>query len=209
MVASSASEGVGGSGEGVGVAVVVGAPEGAAAAFAAGRFSAMTPAVVTLAISRTAATTATAKRRLRTRADGRRLGAPPNVGSIATAPRNRGSASPCAVRSSNGNPDGSGPPVTNRMSVECAARLAPVLASDWIEHRRADGETVGWIVPDEDGFRARDLLGREVTEGVVDCSLPRRRSTSSGSATSPTATHSGCLTAPSARFESPRRASGV
>ncbi len=43
-----------------------------------------------------------------------------------------------------------------------------MLPDDWIEHRRADGETVGWIVPDGDGFRARDLLGREVTAGVVD-----------------------------------------
>lgn len=43
-----------------------------------------------------------------------------------------------------------------------------MLPPDWIEHRRPDGETVGWIVPDGDGFRARDLLGREVTEGVVD-----------------------------------------
>jgi hypothetical protein len=43
-----------------------------------------------------------------------------------------------------------------------------VLPDGWIEHRRADGETVGWIVPDGDGFRAKDLLGREVTDGVVD-----------------------------------------
>ncbi|QKJ18204.1 hypothetical protein [Microbacterium hominis] len=39
--------------------------------------------------------------------------------------------------------------------------------ADWIEHRRADGELVGWIVPAGDGFRVRDLLGREVT-GEVD-----------------------------------------
>lgn len=43
-----------------------------------------------------------------------------------------------------------------------------MLPADWIEHRRADGETVGWIVPDGDGFRARDLLGREATHGIVD-----------------------------------------
>jgi hypothetical protein len=43
-----------------------------------------------------------------------------------------------------------------------------VLPDGWIEHRRADGETVGWIVPDAGGFRAKDLLGREVTDGVVD-----------------------------------------
>lgn len=41
------------------------------------------------------------------------------------------------------------------------------MASDWIPHRRPDGETVGWIVAEGDGFRARDLLGREVTD-VVD-----------------------------------------
>jgi len=43
-----------------------------------------------------------------------------------------------------------------------------VLPPDWIEHRRPDGETLGWIVPDGDGFRVRDLLGREVSRGVVD-----------------------------------------
>jgi hypothetical protein len=43
-----------------------------------------------------------------------------------------------------------------------------VLPTDWIEHRRPDRERVGWIVPAGAGFRARDLLGREVTEGVVD-----------------------------------------
>ena len=46
--------------------------------------------------------------------------------------------------------------------------LAGVLPAEWIEHRRSDGETVGWIVPDGDGFRARDLLGRVVTDGIVD-----------------------------------------
>lgn len=43
-----------------------------------------------------------------------------------------------------------------------------MLPPDWIEHRRPDGETVGWIVSAGDGFRARDLLGREVTDGIVD-----------------------------------------
>jgi hypothetical protein len=38
---------------------------------------------------------------------------------------------------------------------------------DWIEHRRADGERVGWIVPRGDGFVVIDLLGRERT-GLVD-----------------------------------------
>ena len=39
--------------------------------------------------------------------------------------------------------------------------------SDWIEHRRGDGERVGWMRPQGDGFVAVDLLGREVT-GQVD-----------------------------------------
>jgi len=39
--------------------------------------------------------------------------------------------------------------------------------SDWIEHRRGDGERVGWMRPQGDGFVAVDLLGREVT-GEVD-----------------------------------------
>lgn len=38
---------------------------------------------------------------------------------------------------------------------------------DWIEHRRGDGERVGWMRPAGDGFVAVDLLGRERT-GVVD-----------------------------------------
>lgn len=38
----------------------------------------------------------------------------------------------------------------------------------WIEHRRSgDGERVGWMRVDGDGFVAIDLLGREVT-GVVE-----------------------------------------
>lgn len=38
---------------------------------------------------------------------------------------------------------------------------------DWIEHRRADGERVGWMRPEGDGFVPIDLLGRELT-GPVD-----------------------------------------
>ena len=34
--------------------------------------------------------------------------------------------------------------------------------SDWIEHRRADGELLGWMTPDGDGYAVVDLLGREV-----------------------------------------------
>jgi hypothetical protein len=43
-----------------------------------------------------------------------------------------------------------------------------MVPADWIEHRRPDGETVGWIVPDGDGFRPVDVLGRHVTDGAVD-----------------------------------------
>jgi hypothetical protein len=43
-----------------------------------------------------------------------------------------------------------------------------VLPADWIEHRRADGEVVGWIVPDGEGFRVHDLLGRERTPAGED-----------------------------------------
>ena len=38
--------------------------------------------------------------------------------------------------------------------------------SDWIEHRRGDGERVGWMRPQGDGFVAVDLLGRDVTDEV-------------------------------------------
>ncbi|RKT35705.1 hypothetical protein DEU34_0208 [Microbacterium sp. AG1240] len=40
--------------------------------------------------------------------------------------------------------------------------------ADWIEYRRSDdGERVGWIAPEGDGFVAIDLLGRPRT-GVVE-----------------------------------------
>ena len=84
-----------------------------------------------------------------------------------------------------------------------------MLPPDWIEHRRPDGETVGWIVPDGDGFRARDLLGREVTDRVVDWLAAEEILESWASATSPTATCCGCRTVRSARSGSPRRACGV
>ncbi|WP_066043542.1 hypothetical protein [Herbiconiux solani] len=41
------------------------------------------------------------------------------------------------------------------------------MRADWIEHRRADdGERVGWMEPDGDGFVAIDLLGRPRTDPV-------------------------------------------
>lgn len=42
-----------------------------------------------------------------------------------------------------------------------------MLNADWIEHRRGrDGERLGWISPQDDGFVAHDLLGRRVTDPV-------------------------------------------
>ncbi|NYF13887.1 hypothetical protein HDC34_002181 [Pseudoclavibacter sp. JAI123] len=39
--------------------------------------------------------------------------------------------------------------------------------SDWIEHRRGDGELLGWMRPHGDGFVVIDLLGRECS-GELD-----------------------------------------
>jgi hypothetical protein len=41
------------------------------------------------------------------------------------------------------------------------------IADDWIPHRRGDGELVGWMRPEGDGFVVVDLLGRSVT-GALD-----------------------------------------
>ena len=38
--------------------------------------------------------------------------------------------------------------------------------ADWIEHRRGDGELLGWIRPDGEGFVVIDLLGRPLTEAL-------------------------------------------
>lgn len=43
-----------------------------------------------------------------------------------------------------------------------------MLPADWIELRRGDREVLGWIVPDGDGFRVHDLLGRERTTHPVE-----------------------------------------
>jgi hypothetical protein len=48
----------------------------------------------------------------------------------------------------------------------CYVRAVPI-SPDWIEHRRGDGELVGWMRPEAAGFVAMDLLRRPVT-GVVD-----------------------------------------
>ena len=39
---------------------------------------------------------------------------------------------------------------------------------DWIEHRRSDGEHLGWTVPAGNGVHVVDLLGRQRTEAPVD-----------------------------------------
>jgi hypothetical protein len=47
-------------------------------------------------------------------------------------------------------------------------RLLAMPAPDWIEHRRSDGEHVGWVVPAGDGFHIVDLLGRRRSQAPVD-----------------------------------------
>lgn len=42
------------------------------------------------------------------------------------------------------------------------------MPANWIEHRRADGERVGWMVPAGDGFHVVDLLGRRRTADPVE-----------------------------------------
>lgn len=38
--------------------------------------------------------------------------------------------------------------------------------SDWIEHRRGDGELLGWLRPQGEDFVVVDLLGRERSEAL-------------------------------------------
>ena len=48
----------------------------------------------------------------------------------------------------------------------------------WIPHRREDGELVGWIVPEGEGFVTIDLLGRSRSAEPLDwvaADLPRYR----------------------------------
>jgi hypothetical protein len=56
----------------------------------------------------------------------------------------------------------------SRSAVELLASLI-VLPEEWIEHRRGeDREPVGWIVPEGEGFRPVDVLGRRVTPAPVE-----------------------------------------
>jgi hypothetical protein len=42
-----------------------------------------------------------------------------------------------------------------------------MLSTEWIEHRRGrDGERLGWLAPEGDGFVVIDLLGRRRTDAV-------------------------------------------
>jgi hypothetical protein len=43
-----------------------------------------------------------------------------------------------------------------------------MLSPEWIEHRRGDGERVGWMIAADDGFHVVDLLGRQVTTEALD-----------------------------------------
>lgn len=43
-----------------------------------------------------------------------------------------------------------------------------MLPTDWIEHRRPDGEVLGWMAAEGEGFRVFDLLGRERTAAPVE-----------------------------------------
>lgn len=43
-----------------------------------------------------------------------------------------------------------------------------MLPPDWIEHRRPDGEILGWMVADGESFRVYDLLGREITVEPIE-----------------------------------------
>lgn len=46
--------------------------------------------------------------------------------------------------------------------------LSTMPPTDWIEHRRGDGELVGWMLPERDGFHVVDLLGRTRTTAPLD-----------------------------------------
>ncbi|MGV8909715.1 MAG: hypothetical protein ACOH1Y_12100 [Propionicimonas sp.] len=39
---------------------------------------------------------------------------------------------------------------------------------EWIEHRRGDGELLGWLLPEGDLFHVVDLLGRTRTDTPLD-----------------------------------------
>jgi hypothetical protein len=57
--------------------------------------------------------------------------------------------------------------MAEKVSAQKESAQAESVKNDWIEHRRGDGELVGWIVPRGEDFVVVDLLGRE-RGGPVD-----------------------------------------
>src|SRR5690606_28864964 len=57
---------------------------------------------------------------------------------------------------------------SSRSDSRARSSLVAMLPPDWIEHRRADRELVGWIALEGDDFLAYDILGRQVTSEPVD-----------------------------------------
>ena len=50
---------------------------------------------------------------------------------------------------------------------ESFVTVVDMVSADWIEHRRGgDGERLGWMAPEGEGFVAIDLLGRRLSEPV-------------------------------------------
>ena len=45
-------------------------------------------------------------------------------------------------------------------------RLVDMVNPDWIEHRRGDGELLGWMSPGGEGFVPVDLFGRPLADPV-------------------------------------------
>ena len=80
-----------------------------------------------------------------------------------------GAAVPQAAMVSRHHPDGHARIPAHEDGPRAQVRpLQDVPAPDWIEHRRSDGELVGWMVASGDGYHTVDLLGRQRTEAPVD-----------------------------------------
>lgn len=43
-----------------------------------------------------------------------------------------------------------------------------MIPAGWIEHRRPDGEVLGWFVADDEGFLVYDRLGRRLTVEPIE-----------------------------------------
>ena len=44
--------------------------------------------------------------------------------------------------------------------------MVMISCAQWIEHRRGDGQLLGWMAPERDGFVVIDLLGRTRSDAV-------------------------------------------